>query len=266
MENKLPQAIKNAIGAFRDTLSSKSEDTDNQSPENLPTENSDPVDSVEDVAVVPQPAVTEDEPTADDEPAVVDEPVAESENDVKADEPAVEDEPAKPDEPADKPDADFVSDLDKPETRLKTVKSLPSGGYVLGFSIQGRSHIAMQVPCQDYHAFEDLGDGWLLAITSDGAGSARESARGSKANCELALRLTKQLLTEKGWKKNNYLPTDKEWYAEIRNLFEVIQAIVCRSAASQVDSYREEQEKALSALEAEYEKATEEKRGNTASY
>lgn len=147
-----------------------------------------------------------------------------------------------------KPAPKVKMSLDNPEIRLKTTVGLSSGGYVVGFSMQGRSHIMTNVPCQDYHAFEDLGDGWLVAITSDGAGSARESARGSKANCDLALRLVKQLLLSKGWQRDNYLPTDKEWYVEVRNMFEVMQAVVARSAASQVDSYRENLEKSLSIL------------------
>lgn len=135
--------------------------------------------------------------------------------------------------------------LDKPEIRLKTSISLKGGGYITGFSIQGRSHILMNIPCQDYHAFEDLGDGWFVAITSDGAGSAREAARGSKANCELAVRMITQLLTERKWKEKAYLPTEKEWYIEIKNIFEVMQAIITRSASSQVKSYKEEQENNL---------------------
>lgn len=137
---------------------------------------------------------------------------------------------------------------DNPEVRLKTTEDLSSGGYVVGFSMQGRGHIMTNIPCQDYHAFEDLGDGWLVAITSDGAGSAREAARGSKANCELALSMVKRLLASKGWQKNNYLPSEKEWYAETRNMFEVMQAVIVRSAASQVDSYRENLEKSLATL------------------
>ena len=166
----------------------------------------------------------------------------------------------KNDESEDNQDNKVISKLDNPEIRLKTAEYLSSGGYVLGFSIQGRSHIINNIPCQDYHAFKDLGDGWLLAITSDGAGSAREAARGSKANCELAMRLVKQLLDEKKWKETAHFPTEKEWYIEIKNVFEVMQAIIMRSAASQVDKYKEEQEKALKILEEDYNQAQDDKK------
>lgn len=140
-------------------------------------------------------------------------------------------------------------DLDSPEVRLKTSVELDCGGYVTACSIQGRGHIMTGVSCQDYHAFEELGDGWLLAVTSDGAGSAREAARGSKANCDLATRLIKQLLTERKWKERNILPSEKEWFAEIRNVFEVMQAIIMRSSAEQAAQETEKQKKELYSLE-----------------
>lgn len=233
MPNNIFKAIKNASDAFLDTLNAKSQIEDGQTPleDDVTLDNK-----------VTQPKVKDDDSddnqtknveneSADDENEVIKESNTENKSDVKM-------------------------DLDKPEIRLKTSENLSSGGYVAGFSIQGRSHILSGIPCQDYHAFEDLKDGWLLAITSDGAGSAKEAARGSKANCELALRLVKQLLSEKKWKENNYFPTDKEWYIEIKNVFEVMQAIIMRSAASQADK----QEKLLSALEEDYKQAHDDKR------
>lgn len=128
----------------------------------------------------------------------------------------------------------------KHEVRLTTSVNLETGGYVLGFSIQGRSHIGENVPCQDYHAFENLGGGWLLSIVSDGAGSAREAARGSKANCEMAMTMIKKLLKDKGWKENNYLPTDKEWYIEIRNIFEIMQAVILEKTVELASDYKKQ--------------------------
>lgn len=244
MANNLFKAIKNAGDAFLDTLNSKSQIDNDLSMKGQPSEDEDK-DTViafsEDIDG--QSEVENDKTDIDDR-----------KEDVESIDEEVE---MKETEPDDKSDSKI--DLDKPEVRLTTSKNFASGGYVLGFSIQGRSHIVSGMPCQDYHAFEDLEDGWLLAITSDGAGSAREAARGSKANCELALRLVKQLLSEKGWKEHNYFPTEKEWYIEVKNIFEVMQAIVMRSAASQVNSYREEQEKKLSMLKKEYANAPDDK-------
>lgn len=85
-----------------------------------------------------------------------------------------------------------------------------------------------KVSCQDYHKFEEMAPGWYLAVVSDGAGSAKEAARGSRANCELAIKLMDQLLREKKWIENDYFPSEKEWYIEVRNIFEVIQMLIAR--------------------------------------
>lgn len=181
MANNIFKAIKNAGNAFFDTFN------------NAPTNNPSLDDS--------QLATTSEDEKED---------LLIKEDDSKTDsavDTTVLDKSRKKDESENNQDSKVISKLDNPEIRLKTTECLSSGGYVLGFSIQGRSHIMNNIPCQDYHAFEDLGDGWLLAITSDGAGSAREAARGSKANCELAMRLVKQLLDEKKWKETSHFPT-----------------------------------------------------------
>ena len=235
MTNNFFKAIKNASDAFLDTFNAQSQIGDVQISKKQKTGNGDDDKHDDKVAQLKK---EED----DDQAKVVD--VEQSvENDMK-----------KEMDPEDK--SDMKIDLDKPEIRIKTSEDFPSGGYVVGFSIQGRSHIRSGMPCQDYHAFEDLKDGWILAITSDGAGSAREAARGSKANCELALRLVKQLVSERKWKENNYIPTEKEWYIEIKNVFEVMQAIIMRSSAAQLDK----QKKLLYSLENDYKQAGDDKK------
>ena len=190
MENKTFKALKNAWASFMDTLSESDEKKD--------TDKEETPDGIDEAA----------EPKEDDA-------AKDADNEKEADDRTATAE-TRDDEP--KP-------VKTHEVRLTTSVNLETGGYVLGFSIQGRSHLGEGVPCQDYHAFENLGDGWLLSIVSDGAGSAREAARGSKANCEMAMSMIKKLLKEKEWKEKNYLPTDKEWYIEIRNIFEIMQAV-----------------------------------------
>ncbi|MBR5133486.1 MAG: protein phosphatase 2C domain-containing protein [Alistipes sp.] len=218
-----------------------------------------------------------DKPNEADAPA--DEPKDESkENDVPADEPKDEpkkddvptdepkDEPKENDVPADEPkdatDTDPVDvpaepaksvDLDNPDRRLVTSVA-DENSYVVGFSIQGRSHISNGTPCEDYHAYKELAPGWRLFITSDGAGSARESARGSKANCEMAEKFITQLLTAKGWIEKNYMPTELEWHIECYNIFLSMKNIIFRQADKQAAQYKESKEAELAALEAEIEK------------
>lgn len=230
-------ALKNAGDAFMNTLNNKGSQAEDDADQTLKNDQ----DQVEDKTTedtmnnpIDEGAEKEESTSEDNEPPV--DSVVEDNPDVSqmATAPVVKS--------TNKPD------LDKPEIRLKTSASLGDNSYVVGFSIQGRSHIMMGTPCQDYHAFENLGKGWFVAITSDGAGSAREAARGSKANCELATRLIKQLLAERKWIENEYLPSEKEWYIEIKNIFEVIQAVITRSASSQVESYKEELDRKLKSL------------------
>ena len=200
-----------------------------------------------------------DEPTVDTAPAdaPADEPTDEPTVDVPADEPAdaPTDEP-KEDNPA--PDTDPVAvpqepekgvDLDNPDRRVVTTIANESQ-YIVGFSIQGRSHISDGTPCEDYHAYTEIAPGWKLLVTSDGAGSARESARGSKANCDMVVNFIKQLLAQKGWIEKNYMPTELEWYIEIREIFLAMKSIITAQAAKKADQYKADKQAALAELEA----------------
>lgn len=82
---------------------------------------------------------------------------------------------------------------------------------VVGASVQGNGHIKASVPCQDFSLFEDLGDGWGISITSDGAGSAKNSHLGSKLTAQRALCHFKTLIDQEGWKVKECLPDDIQW-------------------------------------------------------
>lgn len=115
------------------------------------------------------------------------------------------------------------SDGEQPPIALKT--DIQTESYsVFGVSLLGRAHIQYQMPCQDYHLFADCGMGWHLYLVSDGAGSARESHRGSKYNCELMMQSMQQLLAATSWQSNGYLPTEHEWHIEFINLCRIVKA------------------------------------------
>ena len=211
MENKTFKALKNAWTSFMDTLLEPDETKDTDKEEGSG-------DTDEAVA------------SKDDKDTKDDDAVKGADNKKEIDDKMIT---------ADTQD-DELKLVKSHEVRLTTSVNLEAGGYVLGFSIQGRSHLGENVPCQDYHAFENLGDGWLLSIVSDGAGSAREAARGSKANCEMAMAMIKKLLKDKEWKKKNYLPTDKEWYIEIRNIFEIMQTVISEKATELAGDYKKQ--------------------------
>ncbi len=85
---------------------------------------------------------------------------------------------------------------------------------VFGVSLIGRSHIATNDKCQDYHRYSDLGYGWHIFLLSDGAGSAKESHRGSKIVCEAGLKLIERTLSKLEWQETNYVPSETEWNIE----------------------------------------------------
>ena len=82
---------------------------------------------------------------------------------------------------------------------------------VVGASVQGNGHLELQLPCQDNHAYEYLGDGWGIAVTSDGAGSAKYSDQGSAIVASRTLLHFKELLADRQWKEHAMLPSDIDW-------------------------------------------------------
>ena len=82
---------------------------------------------------------------------------------------------------------------------------------IVGASVQGNGHISMDLPCQDSHAYEYIRDGWGIAITSDGAGSAKLSHIGSAASVERARFHFKDLIEKERWIEMGVLPSDIEW-------------------------------------------------------
>lgn len=93
---------------------------------------------------------------------------------------------------------------------------------VVGASVQGNGHISMNMPCQDNHGYEYLGDGWGIAITSDGAGSAKLSHMGSAATVSRAMLHFKELVEKEGWKNMSVLPSDGDW---IKKSYKVLKRV-----------------------------------------
>lgn len=82
---------------------------------------------------------------------------------------------------------------------------------IVGASVIGRGHIESNMPCQDSNSYASLGNGWGIAITSDGAGSAKHSHVGSKIVVTRAKTYFEQLILASSWYKNNILPDDITW-------------------------------------------------------
>lgn len=101
----------------------------------------------------------------------------------------------------------------EPRPQLQTEKfAIENNEWIIvGASIIGRGHIESNMPCQDSNSYANLGNGWGIAITSDGAGSAKHSHVGSKIVVTRAKSYFEQLILNSSWYKNNILPDDITW-------------------------------------------------------
>lgn len=97
---------------------------------------------------------------------------------------------------------------------IKTDYRIDDHAHALGVTFLGRQHQEYKEVCQDYHLFEDLGDGWHLYVVSDGAGSAKASDRGARTNCDITALLLKTVIEKLGWKSKESLPTEVDWHIE----------------------------------------------------
>lgn len=91
-------------------------------------------------------------------------------------------------------------------------------GDIYGVSMQGRYHNENGIPCQDYHIFKELGDGWAVFVIADGAGSSTQSHRGAKMNCEIGVHLIEMMVTSLKWKERDSLPSQVEWQVNFTSL------------------------------------------------
>ena len=77
----------------------------------------------------------------------------------------------------------------------------------------GKSHLISNppVPCQDNHAILALEDNWGIAVSCDGAGSAKLSHEGSEFISEEAIKLFQRIIKENDWIKTSRLPKEEDW-------------------------------------------------------
>lgn len=124
-----------------------------------------------------------------------------------------------------------LSSNDSPASPKKPIQLAPQGHamaidaddwIVVGASVQGNGHLKNDIPCQDNHAYEYLQNGWGIAITSDGAGSAKYSQIGSAFVVNRAMVHFKELITREEWIKKSLLPTDLDWE---KKAFKVLKSI-----------------------------------------
>lgn len=115
------------------------------------------------------------------------------------------------------------------ETKYEKFAVENNDWIIVGASVIGKGHIESNMPCQDSHIYTDLGNGWGLAVVSDGAGSAKYSHIGSKAVVSMTKKHFEQSVKASSWYNSNVLPDDLIWYRtaykELKAVSDAIQEV-----------------------------------------
>jgi len=104
-----------------------------------------------------------------------------------------------------------VSDTSFDATNINAFAEKKENCIVVGTSVIGKSHISMGLPCQDNCRYTYIKNGWGIAITSDGAGSAEHSDIGSRIVAERGIYYFRSVVEQKKWVEKEMLPTEAEW-------------------------------------------------------
>lgn len=82
---------------------------------------------------------------------------------------------------------------------------------ILAGSVIGQEHTKNEIPCQDSHRVENFGQGWGIAVVSDGLSSAARSDIGSGYIVDQAAEYLKEMISKEKWIEDNRLPSSLEW-------------------------------------------------------
>ena len=93
------------------------------------------------------------------------------------------------------------------------------------FSLTGRDHKKMSLPCHDYSAIGEISSSWKIAVVADGVGSCKHAEIASKIAVETVIELITRQFPP--------YSTDKEFYKSI-----ILSAM--HGAANAIESYVEE--------------------------
>lgn len=108
----------------------------------------------------------------------------------------------------------------------------------VGASVIGKSHIENNLPCQDNHFIKELDYGWTLAVTADGAGSAKRSEIGSKLVSHLSVeKVFVEALEKTDWfEKGGFPKNDNEWGDIAKEGFRKIYDALCKYSLNRDDT------------------------------
>lgn len=134
-------------------------------------------------------------------------------------------EPAKPIEHASLPPEKPVAATPVIEKSHVFSEAQTKAYSVCGISIQGTGHLDEKTPCQDYHQIEilDNKNNIGIAIVSDGAGSAKNSAEGAQMVCEYVIKYLKIAIEKFGWMHTKNRPDATLWEQVVRETIRLTQ-------------------------------------------
>lgn len=131
-----------------------------------------------------------------------------------------------PQQPTTPPSSMVLEKKKQPSDRIRLFTETKTDNILLyGMSIQGIGHIGDNIPCQDYHQVEILNAKKNIGIVviSDGAGSAKNSAEGSKLVCESSIKYLKMAIEKLQWNDLKNLPDEKLWNKVVREVIRLVQ-------------------------------------------
>lgn len=123
----------------------------------------------------------------------------------------------------------------KPNIRIRSfTDTKTSKMHIYSMSIQGKGHISDNIPCQDCHQVEilDVEKNIGIAVVSDGAGSAKNSAEGSKTVCESSIKYLKMAIEKLQWNDLEKLPDETLWNKVLREVVRLVQIDLNEKAKS----------------------------------
>lgn len=109
------------------------------------------------------------------------------------------------------PETDDLTDIRPHIADCKGFAEDAGEWIIVGASVQGHGHIEMNMPCQDSCGYKYLQDGWGIAVTADGAGSAEKSQVGALIAVQRAVVHFENLVHREHWIEDDILPTEARW-------------------------------------------------------
>lgn len=97
----------------------------------------------------------------------------------------------------------------------------PDQWLVVRTSVPGKSHTENNppIPCQDSNHYDDIGEGWGIAVVCDGAGSKEYSHYGSRFVAQQAGHYFRKIVEENDWQRSNILPSQDQWQEVSKRAF-----------------------------------------------